>query len=177
MKDKNLRRILLQRRTKEGLYQLSPTASVASTPQVLLIEKQYDILNWRRTLGHPSSQVLSQVLKSCMPNLSINKTDVFCCSACQMGKNHKLPFQLSLSRASKPFQIIHTDIWGLAPVQSKNGYRFYVIFVDKYNRFFRLYPLKHKSEALPTFIQFKNMIEKQLETSIKAMHSDLGRKI
>lgn len=42
--------------------------------------------------------------------------------------------------------------------------------------FFWLYPLKQKSEALPTFIQFKTMIEKQLETSIKTVHSDSGGK-
>lgn len=57
---------------------------------------------------------------------------------------------------------------------SKNGYRYYIIFVDDYNRFSWLYPLKQKSEALSTFIQLKNMIEKQLETSIKTVHYHSG---
>lgn len=160
MKDKSSRRVLLQGRINEGLYQLSPTATVA---QAFLTEKQQSyVLNWHRKLGHPSSQVL----KKSMPHLSINKTEPISCAACQMGKHHKLPFQNSVSKAKKPLKIIHTDIWGPSPVTSKNGYMFYIIFVDDHSIFCWLYPLKHKSEALQTFVQFKIMIEKQLETSI-----------
>lgn len=59
VKDKSSRKILLQGKIKEGLYQFSPLNS-NSAPQVLITEKQQnDVLNLHRSLGHPSSQVLS----------------------------------------------------------------------------------------------------------------------
>lgn len=96
------------------------------------------------------------------------------CSACQYGKSHKLPFPRYESQASKPLQLIHTDLWRLAPHVSKNGFKYYIIFVDDYSRFTWIYPLTNKSEALPIFIQFKTLVVKQFDTQIKIVQSDSG---
>lgn len=41
-----------------------------------------------------------------------------------MEKNHVLPFNLSASRAKHPLELIHTDVWGPAHVQSTSGFKF-----------------------------------------------------
>ena len=71
-------------------------------------------------LGHPSSKILSQVFHDCnlkpIPrnkNESVNGPNF--CESCQFGKPHALPFKLSNTTASKPLELIHTDLWGRPP--------------------------------------------------------------
>lgn len=69
---------------------------------------------------------------------------------------------------------MHSDIWDPAPLLSKQGFIYYIIFVDDQTRYTWIYPLKAKNEALSTFIQFKNQAEKQFERNIKTLHTDSG---
>lgn len=62
---------------------------------------------------------------------------------------------------------------GPSPYPSTFGHRYYIIFVDTYTRFTWLCPLKHKSQVLHTFIDLKRNIELQLNSKIKALHSDM----
>ncbi|XP_062088724.1 uncharacterized protein LOC133795285 [Humulus lupulus] len=103
--DKQTRRVLLQERLKDGIYQFAiPTAhtdqpsnyfqskKLISTHALLSQSSQSKSLNskkdvWHRRLGHPSNRVLSQVLNSL--NVKTNENDHFC-DACQFGKSHAL---------------------------------------------------------------------------------------
>lgn len=107
-----------------------------------------------------------------MPNTTCSNKINFC-SACQLGKSHKLPFTSYPSKAYKPFELIHIDLWGPAPLLSKNGFRYYIISVDGFSRYVWTYPLKNKNEALSTFIQFETSVETQFETKIKCIHNGI----
>ena len=48
---------------------------------------------------------------------------------------HQLPFTKSDFQASNPLELIHSDVWGPAPVTSVNDFQYYVIFVDEYSKF------------------------------------------
>ena len=89
------------------------------------------------------------------------------CTHCLYGKMHNLPFPKSHFVASSPFELVHFDVWGPAPVTSVNGFRYYVIFVDHFTRFTWLYPLKYKSEVFSKFLLFKAFVETQFSTKIK----------
>lgn len=65
----------------------------------------------------------------------------YLCDACQFGKAHALPFTKSNSRTFKPLYLVHTDLWGLAPIVFVDGYQYYICFVDDYNRFNWVYYL------------------------------------
>ena len=136
-------------------------------------QKSVSIDIWHQRLGHPSSQVLSQVVSSC--NLPIvMKSKLPFCTACKLGKSHALPFPLSDSQCTKPLELIHSDLWGPSPLPSNNGHRFYVIFVDDFSRFCWFYPLQSKSEVSTIFPIFKAFVENQFSTSIKAIQIDGG---
>uniref|UniRef100_A0A803P5A9 Integrase catalytic domain-containing protein n=1 Tax=Cannabis sativa TaxID=3483 RepID=A0A803P5A9_CANSA len=189
VKDKVTRKVLLTGMLKDGLYQLNsplskpvcqPTQSAPSTHDFVCsasINRQSNFLSkkdvWHRRLGHPSSKILKLVLNSSNVPVSFNNNESFC-DACQYGKSHALPFKLSNSRATKMLELIHTDLWGPAPINSNTNFKFYIHFLDDYSRFTWLYPLKQKSDALNGFTQFKTMAENQFETKIKFITTDWG---
>ena len=123
-------------------------------------------------LGHPHDQAL----KSLFPNVNsvLNKSNTVDQSFthCLFGKMHNLPFPNSQFTASSPFELVHSDLWGPAPVNSVNGFRYYILFVDHYTRFTWLYLLKSKSEAFTKFIHFNAMFENQFSSKIKIFRSD-----
>lgn len=71
--------------------------------------------------------------------------------------------------------MIHSVLWGIAPLITKNGFRYFINFLDNYSQFNWIYPLKTKNEALQVFKQFKNMAKKkQFNSNVKILHTDSG---
>lgn len=95
-------------------------------------------------------------------------------ASCLAGKLTKQPFGLSDTSSSHALALVHSDLWGPAPVISNNGYRFYLLLVDDYSGFTWLYPLYRKSEVLSCFKHFKSMVESALNSRIKCLKTDGG---
>jgi transposase InsO family protein len=85
-----------------------------------------------------------------------------------------LPFCDSVSVTSKPLELVHSDVWGPAPITACNGTRYYVSFIDDFTRFTWIYLLKYKSQVLSSFIHFRNLMENLLNTRIKIVRTDPG---
>lgn len=66
-------------------------------------------------------------------------------------------------------ELVHTDIWGLAPISSSVGFTYYVHFTNVYFGFSWFYLLRKKSDVMQAFINLKNHVELQLNTKIKSM--------
>ena len=47
--------------------------------------------------------------------------------------------------SSKSFELIHSDLWGPAPVDSYDGYKYFVLFIDDKSHATWLYLLKSKT--------------------------------
>ena len=73
------------------------------------------------------------------------------CDSCVLAKSHKHSYLPSLSHATKPFVLIHSDVWGHAPNFGTHNYSYYVLFVDDCTRMSWIYFLKHKSEVFSVF--------------------------
>ena len=71
-------------------------------------------------------------------------------------------------------ELIHTDLWGPSPTISRNGYKYYISFIDDYSRYTWIYPLKLKSEAFEVFKLFKLQRENQFNTKVKMLQFDWG---
>ena len=105
-----------------------------------------------------------------MPHLEIKSVT---CDTCHLSKSTRVPFPSSSSRANRSFDIVHSDIWG--PVlESIDGYKFFVSFVDDFSRVTWIYLLKHKSEVMNVFQIFHMMIMTQFFAKIKTLRSDNG---
>jgi hypothetical protein len=97
-----------------GLYLLkvaAPSGSFISTVQssVTTDFSISDPVLWHYRLGHLSLTRVHSLMKD-YPFISINKNLV--CDACHSSRQRRLPFSLSCSRATAPFDMIHADIWG-----------------------------------------------------------------
>lgn len=124
-------------------------------------------------LGHPNIHALNLVLHEC--NIPFNsKSCNFFCSACCMGKAHKLHSPASHTTYSSPLELIYCDLWGPSPNVSTLGFIYYMSFVDAFSKITWIYFLKTKSKAIYIFKLFKAMVELQHGLPIKAFRSDWG---
>ena len=85
-----------------------------------------------------------------------------------------MKFNQSTSFSTAPSQLIHSDLWGLAPELSCGGFRYYLIFIDDFSKYTWIFPLIRKSETFTYFCQFKLAVENQFGTKIKCFQSSGG---
>jgi hypothetical protein len=101
---------------------------------------------WHSRLGHaflPRVQLLAS-----QGHLGSVDLKSFDCISCHLGKQTHLSFNKSESLSSTPFDLVHSDIWGPAPVPTEGGSRYFVIFLDDYSRYTWIYLLQHRSELI-----------------------------
>lgn len=67
-----------------------------------------------------------------------------------------------------------SDVWGPNPVISKDGYRYYVSFIDHKTRYIWIYLMKLKYDVFIIFTQFKTHVEKFFQCQIKSVYFDKG---
>ncbi|CAI9280948.1 unnamed protein product [Lactuca saligna] len=125
---------------------------------------------WHHWLGHPHFHII-QLLSSYGPAISSIKDH---CNSCSINKIHKLPFHTTSITSSSPLELIFSDFWS-SPVESIDGFKYYIIFVDHYTKYTWLYPLKHKSDSLITVTHFQRLVETYFQTKINSFFfSDNG---
>ncbi|RVW68103.1 Retrovirus-related Pol polyprotein from transposon RE1 [Vitis vinifera] len=71
-------------------------------------------------------------------------------TSCKLGKSKVLPFPHSASRASQCFDIMHSDVWGIAPIVSHAHYNIKVLRSDSGG--------KYMSNEFQDFLQSKGII-------------------
>ncbi|RVX15720.1 Retrovirus-related Pol polyprotein from transposon RE1 [Vitis vinifera] len=81
---------------------------------------------WHQRLGHPSESVFNKIHPS-LPK----GTDG--CDICHYSKSTRLPFNLSLSKSSEMFELVHSDVWGPFSL-SIDGFKYFVTFIDDFSK-------------------------------------------
>jgi transposase InsO family protein len=135
-----------------------------------------DIDLWHRRLAHHHlagvRTLLDEGLVTGMKLDSKAAPDPIC-EPCLAGKMHSNPFPSSLWRASRPLELVHTDVHQV-PYPSFSGFRYWVSFIDDYSRYHFILPIKAKSDVFGAFKQFKAYAENQSERKIKILRDDKG---
>jgi hypothetical protein len=101
---------------------------------------------WHRRLGHPTPHILDLIVSS-------NK--IVCTSRCSFAQYQACPLGKSLRltghKTTAPLDLIFNDVWGLSPMFSSDGFRYFVIFVDAHTKHICYYPLVAKYDVFSTF--------------------------
>ena len=95
---------------------------------------------WHKRLSDVNNAYLISLFKlgcldSTIDNKMMSSLSQSKCEACCLSKSHILPFSVYNSRALESFDIIHTDVWGIAPTLSRAGFKYYVTFIDDHSRY------------------------------------------
>ena len=120
-------------------------------------------------LGHPSFSYLRRLFPFLFRN-----SDSFFCEVFQLEKHARIPFPIHGYTASKPFALIHNDLWGPSHVTSVSNKRWFISFIDDHTRICWVYLLRDKLEVTQTFENFHSMIQTQYNTQIQILRTNNG---
>ena len=144
---------------------------------------------WHCRLGHLNYTYVNQLVKKEMVEglkCEIETQPRKECEACVLGKMQKKPFpKQSQQRATRPYEIVHSDVCGPMQVESKGSSRYMLTFTDDYSQYTTAYFIKSKSEVLSKFKEYVNSVEKHTgqqimklnilaEDDVKVLRSDNG---
>ena len=136
-----------------------------------------DISLWHRRLAHHDYNSVKQMIKKNLItgiDIKSNKSPDPICEPCLAGKMNANPFPPSKTRASKPLELIHTDLHGPFKTRTMSGYRYWITFIDDYTRFRAVMFLKSKDQAFDAFRRYKAYAESHLGAKILSMRCDKG---
>lgn len=155
-------------------FSLPPSLSL---PLVSCNSAIVDYQVWHKHLRHPNANVLHDLLKSSfLENKDIPSLNSihFDCIPCKLGTSKNFPFPTHQSNVTQIFDIIHSDVWGMAPVISHANCKYFVTFIDDYSRFTWVYFLRSKDEVFSTFKFFHAYDRTQFSSKIKILRSGNG---
>ena len=159
---------------------------VLETYQLQPIEEAHaadSLERWHKRMGHADLKMIKKLPESTNGmEMKIPET-ITPCETCIATKMAKTPFPTSTRRATKPLQLVHTDIAG--PIRTPSaidGHIYLINFIDDYSRFIRVYTIKRKSQALDMLQRFiaevgqpEEMItEDKTPPEVKGIRSDNG---
>ena len=162
---------------KDGVYPIPPLSTLSSSPvsSIGFVAVSNRALPWHKRLGHPCSKILHSSLFDFLSiHVPVNNDICSQCPACISAKMHKISVPKHVSDSTFPLELIHSDVWGLAPIVTKLGQRFYVIFVDDFTHFTWMFLLRHKPDVFNVFVHFKALVGNQFNTTIKVLRFDRG---
>ena len=173
--DQNSGMMIGRARMLEGLYYFDEVPvsnkkaqSFNSTSSISVREK---IMLWHYRLGHPSFLYLKHLFPELFKGIDCSS---FHCESCIFAKFHRSTYLPKPYQASKPFYLIHSDVWGPSKITTLSGKRWFVTFIDDHTRLCWIYLMNKKSDVKNLFTNFYNMIENQFQTKIGILHSDNG---
>lgn len=128
---------------------------------------------WHQRLGHLSFGRLQRLISTgVLGNVSSGHES---CTVCKLAKFSAQSFSSNSSVSEKPFDLVHSDVWGPSPTSSQFGYLYYIIFVDDFSLYTWVYLLKTRVKVFSVYQQFTSMILTQFGAKIKIFRLDCAK--
>ncbi|CAI7911431.1 unnamed protein product [Closterium sp. NIES-54] len=146
----------------------------------------HETLLWHHRLGHPSlphlrgmaSHTLVSDLPHSLPPLPRGLAPT--CVPCVEGQQRAAPHSSTFPPTEAPLQTLHMDVWGLASVRGQAHERYFLLVVDDYSRYTKVFPLRSKGEVPEVLIDWIRIARRQLsecfgsDLPVLRLHSDRG---
>ncbi|UYV84378.1 FHDC1 [Cordylochernes scorpioides] len=131
---------------------------------------------WHRKLGHIGMQNLRK-LESLVDGMELNKlekqeNDV--CEICIMAKQTRKSFGNERSRATRPLEIVNTDLCGPIEPLTHDNKKYIMTFLDDYTHLCYVYLLSNKYEAKEYIKEYVNEVERFLNAKVSKLRCDNG---
>ena len=156
------KQIIGRGRESGGLYILDPVV-----PKPIACSEVTTPFEIHCRLDHPSLPILKIL---CPQFLSLSSLD---CESYQFAKHYHLSSRLRVNkRASAPFELFHSNVWGPCPVMSPTRFRYFVTFVNDYSQTTLLYLMKNRLKLFSHFRAFCDEIKTQFHIYVQNLRSD-----
>ncbi|CAI7770144.1 unnamed protein product [Closterium sp. NIES-54] len=146
----------------------------------------HQTLLWHHRLGHPSlprlrgmaSRVLVSGLPRSLPPLPPGPAPT--CVPCVEGRQRAAPHSFEFPPTEAPLQTLHMDMWGPAHVRGQGHERYFLLVVDDYSRYTKVFPLHTKGDVTEVLIDWIRVARLQLRERFSSdfpvlrLHSDRG---
>ncbi|GKA94145.1 retrovirus-related pol polyprotein from transposon TNT 1-94 [Tanacetum coccineum] len=117
---------------------------------------------WHGRLGHVNFNSMRRLIKfNSIPN-------------CHIDSKYKCEICVEAKLTTEPLDMIHTDICDLKSLPTKGGNKYFIMFINDCTKYYYVYLLKSKDEAIDKFVLYKTEVEDQLGKKIKVVRSDRG---
>jgi len=104
-----------------------------------------------KRLGHPPFSTLKSLFPVLFTKLSVES---FHCDVCQFAKHGRTTFTPNNNINSKPFDPIHSNVWGPSPICNILGAKWFVSFIDDCTRVTGIFLIKNKSKIFSLVCKF-----------------------
>jgi len=173
IQDKKTKKMIGSGDKREELYYLNLSNKLTSSASKTI--SNYvplpDSALWHFRLGHLSFSRMKS-LQSLFPY--VHEDSKATCDVCHFAKHRKLLFPESCNKATKPFELIHFDIWGPISICSIHNHLYFLTVVDDFSRYTWITLMKSKGETRQHVIDFITLIENQHDCHVKIVRSDNG---
>lgn len=102
--------------------------------KVMLSSACASLETWHKRMGHLNYNSVKKLADGVACGMRISNENHGDCTVCPMGKQTRIPFSKSGSRAEELLEVIHSDVAGPMEVPSPSGSRYYVSFIDDQSR-------------------------------------------
>lgn len=132
---------------------------------------------WHKRLGHLSNGVLSKMVTDEMVlglhiDGALQPEDA--CDACFEGKQARLPFEQSTSRATRVLELVHSDLSGKMQVRTIGGARYFLTMLDDYSRYSEVVCVAHKSDVPEALLAILRKWERKTDLKVRTLRTDGG---
>lgn len=135
---------------------------------------------WHRRFGHLGFDNLAKLQSDAMVSGIGTKAENFLqekgqmCETCILAKQIRGAFPSSVSKTTRPLELIHMDVCGPMHESSLGGSRYFATFLDDFSRMSIVRPIKQKSDVAKEMRDVFEMLETQCELSVKRIRTDRG---
>lgn len=158
--------VILKARNENGIFKIK------SFEQYLCCKTGLndDVLIWHKRLGHISKTGMIEMVKQNL--LPVTGSVEFNCESCILGKQTREPFASSETKSESILDLVHTDVCGPLPVESLNGNKYFITFLDDYSHFTFIYFMKKRDEVSGFITKFITFVTNQTGRKLKIIRSD-----
>lgn len=173
-KDQN--KIMEGKRNEKGLYVVELTDN---KEEKALLSVAENAVNWHKKLGHLGVGNLKK-LQHMSNGLNLKPEDFeylenTVCEICAKARQTRNPFIEKRQRATRPLEIIHTDICGPVEPITWDGMKYFISFLDDYTHFTTVYLLTGKYEAVQAIKDFIKESETKWNLKTAKIRCDNGK--
>ena len=147
----NLYKLLLPAKKSVPVSNVCAVNTQVPISTVCFVSQLENCQAWHSRLGHTLLHVLKNIEGLSFPE---NTNKIMPCDVCHYAKHSRSYFPKSLSRASKPFELLHYDLWGPYRHKTYSSCNAFLTIVDDCTRCTWTYLLSSKTQVYTLFQKF-----------------------